>query len=74
MEPKDLILSMKATGMTQADIAAESGIPQPTISKIERGAVKDVMLSSYRALQGAYERRCGNSAAASVAVAGEAGG
>jgi predicted transcriptional regulator len=74
MEPKDLILAMKATGMTQADIAAESGVPQPTISKIERGAVKDVMLSSYRALKGAYERRCGSSVAATVATAGEAGG
>lgn len=51
MEAKDFLTAIRATGMTQAEVAAETGIPQPTISKIERGDVKDVMARSYVALQ-----------------------
>ena len=51
MEPKDYIAVIRAHGLSQAQIAARTGITQPTISKIERGDVADVMSRNYRALQ-----------------------
>lgn len=54
MEAKDLLAAIRATGMTQAEVAAKTNIPQPTISKIERGDVDDVMSRNYRALQSLY--------------------
>lgn len=56
MEPKDYLSAIRSTGMTQAEIAAETGIPQPTISKIERGEVSDVMSRNYRALQTLHKK------------------
>ena len=50
MDPRELVLAIKAKGLTQKQIEEETGIPQPTISKIERGDVADVMSRSYRAL------------------------
>jgi len=50
MEAKDLLDAIRSQGLTQAQIAEKTGIPQPTISKIERGAVSDVMSRSYRSL------------------------
>ena len=37
--------------MTQARIAALTGIPQPTISKVVTGRVADVLSVNYRKLQ-----------------------
>lgn len=54
MEAKDLLAAIRATGMTQAEVSAKTNIPQPTISKIERGDVEDVMSRNYRALQSLY--------------------
>lgn len=51
MEAKDYVMGIRAHGLTQAQIAERTGIPQPTISKIERGDVSDVMSRNYRALQ-----------------------
>lgn len=51
MEARDFVSAIRAYGLTQAQIAERTGIPQPTISKIERGDVSDVMSKSYRALQ-----------------------
>ena len=56
LEPKDLVLAIKASGLTQKQIEEATGIPQPTVSKIERGEVADVMSRSYRALLALYER------------------
>lgn len=56
MEAKDYVLAIRKHGLTQAQIAAETGIPQPTVSKIERGDVSDVMSRNYRALQTLHER------------------
>lgn len=56
MEPRDLVLAIKASGLTQKQIEEATGIPQPTVSKIERGEVSDVMSRSYRALLALYER------------------
>jgi len=55
MEARDYVLALKQSGLTQIQIEECTGIPQPTISKIERGDVADVMSKTYRALQAAYE-------------------
>lgn len=56
MEAKDYLAEIrKHPDMTQARISERTGIPQPTISKIERGDVGDVMSRNYRALQSLYE-------------------
>ena len=56
MEPYELVQALKAMGLTQKQIAERTGIPQPSISKIERGEVADVMSRNYRALVAAYEQ------------------
>lgn len=50
MEARDLVNALIQAEMTQAAIAERTGIPQPTISKISRGDVKDVMSRNYRRL------------------------
>ena len=55
MEARDLLAAIRSHGLTQAQVAERTGIPQPTISKIERGDVGDVMSRSYRALQSLHE-------------------
>ena len=56
MEAKDYVLALKERGFTQTQIAEGTGIPQPTISKIGRGDVNDVMSKSYRALQSFFKK------------------
>ena len=51
MEARDYVAAIRVYGLTQAQIADRTGIPQPTVSKIERGDVADVMSRNYRALQ-----------------------
>jgi predicted transcriptional regulator len=51
MEAKDYIEAIRTYGLTQVQISQKTGIPQSTISKIERGDVQDVMSRNYRALQ-----------------------
>ena len=55
MEAKDYLLAIRAHGLTQVQVAERTGIPQPTISKIERGDVTDVMSKTYRALTTLYQ-------------------
>ena len=56
MEAKDYLAAIRQhPEMTQARVSERTGIPQPTISKIERGDVDDVMSRNYRALQALYE-------------------
>lgn len=50
LEPRELVLAIKATGLTQKQIEELTGIPQSTISKIERGDSKDILSRNYRAL------------------------
>jgi transcriptional regulator with XRE-family HTH domain len=54
MEARDFVVQLRAWGLTQAQIAERSGIPQPTISKIFRGEVKDVLSQNYRNLQAVH--------------------
>lgn len=54
MEAKDFIAALIGNGWTQQQIAERTGIPQPTLSKVVRGDVKDVMSRNYRQLQALY--------------------
>jgi transcriptional regulator with XRE-family HTH domain len=55
MEPKQLVDALTERGWTQKQIEERTGIPQPTVSKIARGDVNDVMSKSYRALLTVYQ-------------------
>lgn len=50
MEAKDYVTELLAAGLTQTKIAERTGIPQPTISKVFRGDVDDVLSRNYRRL------------------------
>jgi len=58
MQARDFLAAIRATGMTQAEVTSKTGIPQPTISKIERGEVNDVMSRNYLALKTLHRRVC----------------
>lgn len=51
MEARDFVEALRGAGLTQVQIAERTGIPQPTISKVERGDVADVLSRNYRKLQ-----------------------
>lgn len=52
MEAKDYLQTIRTKHkLTQEQVSERTGIPQPTVSKIERGDVSDVMSKTYRALQ-----------------------
>lgn len=51
MEARDIVKALLETGLTQSEIAEKTGIPQPTISKVFRGEVADVLSRNYRKLQ-----------------------
>lgn len=57
MEARDFIEALIKAGMTQVQIAESTGIPQPTISKVARGDVKDVLSQNYRKLQALHSVR-----------------
>ncbi|WCM88823.1 helix-turn-helix domain-containing protein [Acidovorax sp. NCPPB 3576] len=72
LEPRDLVLALKAKGFTQKQIQAETGIPQPTISKIERGDSRDVMSRNYRALVAMHAKVAGEMPAPAPVASAEA--
>jgi transcriptional regulator with XRE-family HTH domain len=51
MEAREFVADLVASGLTQREIAERTGIPQPTISKVLRGDVNDVMSRNYRKLE-----------------------
>lgn len=55
MQPQDIVQDLLRRKWTQDQIAARTGIPQPSISKVARGAVKDVMASRYLKLKALHE-------------------
>ncbi|WP_198082703.1 XRE family transcriptional regulator [Variovorax sp. E3] len=57
MKPRELVQALRAMGLTQKQIEAKTGIPQPTVSKIGLGRVGDVMSRHYVALLTAYEQQ-----------------
>lgn len=63
MEARDYVNALIERELTQQQIADRTEIPQPTISKIARGDVKDVLSKNYRRLQALYEEVVGLDAA-----------
>lgn len=55
MEARDFVTDLQSWGLTQTQIAERSGIPQPTVSKIARGAVDDVLSKNYRSLEALHK-------------------
>lgn len=55
MEARHYLQAIRAYGLTQAQVSERTGIPQPTVSKIERGDVDDVLSRNYRALQALHD-------------------
>lgn len=51
MEAKEFVEDLIRSGLTQQAISEKTGIPQPTLSKVLRGSVNDVLSKSYRKLQ-----------------------
>lgn len=56
MEAQALVNTLLRTGLTQEEIEKETGIPQPTISKVKRGKHADIRLSYFRALEALRDR------------------
>lgn len=48
--PQELILAIRAHGLTQAEVASRTGITQSTISKIERIDDRELRSGNYLAL------------------------
>jgi transcriptional regulator with XRE-family HTH domain len=67
MEARDLVRALVKSGLTQAAIAERTGIPQPTISKVSRGDVADVLSRNYRKLLALHDERLGVSVGADLA-------
>lgn len=55
MEAKEYISKLRSMGLSQQDIADRCGMQQSAVSKIESGAVQDVLSRSYRAIQALYD-------------------
>lgn len=56
MEAKDYLQTIRVKHkLTQAQVSERTGIPQPTVSKIERGDVSDVMSKTYLALRALHD-------------------
>ena len=55
MTAQELLRSIRDHHLTQAQIAERTGIPQPTISKIERGLVDDVLSQTYLKLKALHD-------------------
>lgn len=62
MEARDFVAALVEKGLTQQNIAERTGIPQPTVSKVLRGDVSDVMSRNYRKLQALHAEVCGGEA------------
>lgn len=55
MEAKDYLRAVRESGLTQTEVSVRCGIPQPTISKIERCESRDVLSKNFLALQRLYQ-------------------
>ena len=63
MDAKHMVDALVAGGWTQKQIEERTGIPQPTVSKIARGDVRDVMSKTYLALLSLYQSEFGSTKA-----------
>ena len=66
MEARDYVKALIEAGLTQVQIAERTGIPQPTISKVYRGDVDDVLSRNYRRLQEVHDAVMAERAAAAA--------
>lgn len=57
MEARDFLLGLLAVGMTQAAVTEQTGIPQPTLSRLARGVTTDLPSRRVRKLQALWELR-----------------
>lgn len=75
MEARDFVQALTDWKFTQAQIAERTSIPQPTISKIARGAVDDVLSRNYRSLEAMYREEAAKRGGAGAAqgIAGKGG-
>jgi predicted transcriptional regulator len=64
MEARDFVLQLQEWGLTQTQIEERTGIPQPTVSKIARGEVGDVLSKAYRRLEALHRAEAAKRAAA----------
>lgn len=64
LTPRDLVQQLLELGLTQQEIADRSGIAQPTVSKIHRGDVKDVLSRNFLALKTALQEKLAEKAKA----------
>lgn len=71
MEARDFVAALVGKGLTQSQIAERTGIPQPTLSKVLRGDVDDVLSRNYRKLQALHSEVCGAEGAPPVPDAAE---
>jgi len=69
MEARDYVNALIQLGLTQTVVADQTGIPQPTISKVARGEVADVLSRNYRKLQTLYEETLRKAAGAAIPTA-----
>ena len=73
MEARDYVNALIQLGLTQTVIADQTGIPQPTISKVARGEVADVLSRNYRKLQALHAETLVKVAAAAAPAPTEQG-
>jgi len=71
MEARDFVEALIGKGLTQSQIAERTGIPQPTISKVARGDVSDVLSRNYRKLQALHAELIGTEGAPAVPQAAQ---
>lgn len=71
MEAHEFIHALIAAGLTQSQIAERTGVPQPTISKVMRGEVRDVMSRNYRRIQALHSEVVGGQKGPSPACVGQ---
>lgn len=55
MEAQDFLRGLLVSGMTQAAVAEQTGIPQPTLSRLARGVTTDLPSRRVRKLQALWE-------------------
>lgn len=55
MEARDYVNALIEMGLTQKVIAERTGIAQPTVSKVARGEVADVLSRNYRSLKALHD-------------------
>ena len=64
MEASDYLRDLLAAGLTQVAIATETGIPQPTLSRLATGRTKDMPSRRSRKLEALWELRVAGKAVA----------